>query len=74
MTDINKQKMKTTEEIAIAFYCRQYLYFNNLLSESENDKVHKRISKTQDKYEIAVSEENLDSVGVVYKAYKEKIE
>lgn len=66
--------MKNKEEIAIAFYCRQYLYFNNLLSESENDKVHKRISKVQDKYEIAVTEEDLDSVEVVYKAFKDKIE
>ncbi len=65
-------KMKNKEDIAIAVWCRQYLYFNYLLSEAENDKVHKRISKDQDKGKIGVTEEDLDSVGLIYKSTKDK--
>lgn len=64
--------MKTKEEIAIAVWCRQYLYFNNLLSEGDNDKVHKRIMKAQDKREIQVTEEDLDAVGLIYKSTNDK--
>ena len=64
--------MKKKEELAISVWCRQYLYFNNLLSESENDKVHKRISKAQDKHKIGITDEELDSVSIVYKSTIDK--
>lgn len=60
------------DKLAIAFFCRGYLYFNGLLSESENDKVHKRFLKFQHKHKIELTEEDLDSVEITRKAYKDK--
>lgn len=54
------------EVLAIASYCRSFLYYGNFLSESENDKVHDRIKKFQDKNKINISEEQINSIDVNY--------
>lgn len=62
----DKQK-EYRETLAIADMCRSYLYMNDFLSESENEKVFNRISKWQDKKKVTISREQLASVEFVYK-------
>lgn len=62
----DKQK-EYRETLAIADMCRSYLYMNDFLSESENEKVFNRISKWQDKKKVSISREQLESVEIIYK-------
>lgn len=57
MADKNKK-----QQLIESNFCREYLYFSGLLSESENEKVHKRIMKFKDKYRIDVTREELNSI------------
>lgn len=67
----NKKTKELRSKIAIANACRTFLYFNDFLSDTENDKIHKKISKYQDKNKIAISREQLDSVEFICKYNKE---
>lgn len=61
-----KEERDNREKLAIAEACRSYLYLNKMLIEAENDKVHQRIKKFQDKNEIEISPEQLDSADFLY--------
>lgn len=54
------------ENLAKANFCRTYLHIQGFLSEQENEKVHTRIKKWQDKNKVAISEEQLLSVDISY--------
>lgn len=54
------------ENLAKANFCRTYLHIQGFLSEQENEKVHTRIMKWQDKNKVAISEEQLLSVDISY--------
>lgn len=60
------KELKNREILAIASYCRSFLYYGNFISESENDKIHNRIKNFQDKNKINISEEQINSVDVSY--------
>lgn len=59
----NKDKR---EMLAFSNMCRSYLYMSGFLSDSENEKIHDKISKWQDKNRIAISRAQLNSVGFTY--------
>lgn len=60
------KELYNREVLAIANYCRSFLYYRDFISESENDKVHDRILKFQDKNKINISPEQIESVDVNY--------
>lgn len=63
---MKKEDKELREVLAIANYCRSFLYYGDFLSESENNKVHDRIKKFQDNNKISISPEQVDSVDVNY--------
>lgn len=64
----NKEKQQNKRElVATACYCRQFLYFSNLITEAENDKIHARIIKLVNRNKVEITEKQLDSVEVKYK-------
>lgn len=65
MTSIDSKKEKR-EKLAIMLFCRSYLYYSNLLTEVEAEKVFKRIRAFQDKHKIAVTQDQIESVHVMY--------
>lgn len=54
------------KELATLLFCRSYLYYNDMLTEKEAALIFKRIRAFQDKYKIAISAEQIDSVGINY--------
>lgn len=69
-----EEKLKERREsIAIANKCRSFLYMNNFLSDTENEKVHNRISKYQDRYKVSITRTQLDSVDIIYNDDIEKL-
>lgn len=54
------------KELATLLFCRSYLYYNGMLTEKEAALIFKRIRAFQDKYKIAISAEQIDSVGINY--------
>lgn len=61
MTDeLNRQRL------AALNFCREYLHIHGFITDAENDKLHKRIGKYQDKNRIEISEAQLLSVELTY--------
>lgn len=58
--------MRKRRILALACFCRSYLYINGFLSDVENDKVHNRIRKYQDLGRIEISDAQLKSVRIKY--------
>lgn len=54
------------QERAAANFCREYLRIHGFLTDAENDKVHKRIGKYQDRNCIEISGVQLMSVELRY--------
>lgn len=54
------------QELAALNFCREYLHIHGFLTDTENDKVHKRICKHQDRNRIEISEAQLRSVELTY--------
>lgn len=46
-------------------YARSILYMYSMVTDKENDNIHKRISKFQDKHKISITREELDSVRII---------
>lgn len=65
MTVIDSIKDKR-KKLAIMLFCRSYLYYSDLLTEVEAKKVFKRIRSFQDKHKIAITQEQIDGVIVMY--------
>lgn len=63
-TDIKANKR---QELATMLFCRSYLYYSELLTEAEANKVFKRIRAFQDKHKIEITREQVDSVDATYK-------
>ena len=45
---------------------RCLLYLSGIITEAENDKIHKRIGRFQDKHKIGITREQLNSVETIY--------
>lgn len=54
------------QKLAIATFCRSYLYFYDFISDKENEKIHNKIKKWQDKNKIHITRAQLDNVDVIY--------
>lgn len=54
------------EKLAIMLFCRSYLHIAGILIDGEADKVFARIRKYQDQNQIEITEEQLDSVEIIY--------
>lgn len=54
------------QELAAVNFCREYLHIHGFLTDTENEKVHKRIGKYQDRNRIGISEAQLLSVELKY--------
>lgn len=54
------------KELATLLFCRSYLYYNDVLTEKEAESIFKRIRAFQDKYKIAISAEQINSVDIKY--------
>lgn len=57
---------KMRENLAKADFCRIYLHINGFLTDAENEKVFRRISKWQDKHKVGVTESQMLSVDMTY--------
>lgn len=55
------------ERLAIMLFCGGYLNVTGILTDAEADKVFARIRKYQDQHQIKITEEQLDSVEIIYK-------
>lgn len=58
--------MKNRQMLASLNFCREFLHIQGMLSDAENNKVHSRIMKFQDKKRIEISEAQLLSVELTY--------
>lgn len=54
------------QDLAAVNFCRAYLRIRGFLTNTENEKVHKRISKYQDRNRIEISLAQLMSVKLAY--------
>lgn len=61
MEDLEKRK-----KLAIANSSRMFLYFNNFITEKQNEIIHEKIKRHQDKNKVKISCEQLNSVDYVY--------
>ena len=55
------------EKLATMMFCRSYLHIAGILTDAEEEKVLSRIKKYQDQHQIEITEEQLDSVEIIYK-------
>lgn len=58
--------MNYRKKLAIADLCRAFLHIQGFLTDSENEKIHKRILDWQDKNEVEITEAQLYSAGFTY--------
>ena len=58
---------KNREILAIAFACRRFLNLHGFISYSDNEKIHQRVLKRQDKLKINLSDKQINSVEFLYK-------
>lgn len=67
-TEVDKITIKAYRRYVLAqmVYAREFLHKHNLITEKENDKIHERIRKYQDKHEIDITPSQLDSVYMEY--------
>lgn len=58
--------MKDRMMLAVLNYCRELLHLQGFLTDAENNKIHTRIMKFQDKKQIEISKAQLMSVELKY--------
>ncbi len=61
------EEREKRKKLAIMLACWSYLHYSGILTDCEADKVFGRIRKFQDKHEINISNEEIDSVDFIYK-------
>lgn len=52
--------------LALMINARSILYFNNMVTESENDRIHSKIMQFAEKNKIQISRAQIDSVNFTY--------
>lgn len=52
--------------LALMINARSILYFNNIITESENDRIHSKIMQFAEKNKIQISRAQIDSVNFTY--------
>lgn len=58
--------MEDRRKLALLNLCRSFLNVNGFITEAENERIHNRIMKWQDKNKISISEAQLYSSGFIY--------
>lgn len=64
---MNDKKKDKREQLAIMCACRGFLYYANILTDVEAEKVYNRIKRFQEKHKINISPEQLNSIEFIYK-------
>lgn len=54
------------ENLAKSDFCRAFLHVQGFLSDADNEKVHQRIRKWQDKHKVSLTMTQLLSVDMTY--------
>lgn len=62
----DKSKKENLEKLAKMFFCMCYLYHQGLITASEEDNIYKRIRHFQKTFRVEISDEQLESVNLVY--------
>ena len=60
------EKMNNREKLAIAVFCKYFLYVNEFITFSNFKKIHDRLRDWQYKNKVKVTEAQLDSIDVIY--------
>ena len=47
-------------------FCRGLLYYFDMITDRENERIHKRILKWQEKNNVKISSSQMDSVDITY--------
>lgn len=47
-------------------FCRSLLYYFDMITDRENERIHKRILKWQEKNDVKISSSQMDSVDITY--------
>lgn len=47
-------------------FCRSLLYYFDMITDRENERIHKRILKWQEKNNVKISSSQMDSVDITY--------
>ena len=61
-----KTAAERRKELAIMWICQSRLYCSGILTQVEDREMFNRILAYQDKYKIAITKEQLDSVEIKY--------
>lgn len=62
-----KTAVERRQELAIMWICRGYLYCHDMLTLAEYYKIGRKICAFQDKYQINITDEQINSVEIKYK-------
>ena len=60
------EKMNNREKLAIAVFCKYFLYVNEFITFSNFKKIYDRLRDWQYKNKVKVTEAQLDSIDVIY--------
>lgn len=58
--------MEKRKLLAQMNFCRSLLYYFDMITDRENERIHKRILKWQEKNDVKISSSQMDSVDITY--------
>ena len=58
--------MEKRKLLALMSFCRGLLYYFDMITDRENERIHKRILKWQEKNNVKISSSQMDSVDITY--------
>lgn len=58
--------MEKRKLLAQLNFCRSLLYYFDMITDRENERIHKRILKWQEKNDVKISSSQMDSVDITY--------
>ena len=58
--------MEKRKLLAQMNFCRSLLYYFDMITDRENERIHKRILKWQEKNNVKISSSQMDSVDITY--------
>lgn len=58
--------MEKRKLLAQMSFCRSLLYYFDMITDRENERIHKRILKWQEKNNVKISSSQMDSVDITY--------
>lgn len=64
--ETEKTAAERRKELAIMWSCRAYLYYHDMLTLAEYDKLGRRMCAFQNEHQINITNEQMDSVEIKY--------